>query len=52
MAAPASAPKKKRAQWPCPAAAVKLVIEGAAVKIVRGADAGVIAAVTDALKTR
>jgi transposase len=45
------APKKKRSRRTRPeAAAVELVIDGVAVKIARGADAGVIAAVIDALK--
>lgn len=50
--APAAAPKKKRVRRSRPGAAVELVIDGVAVKIARGADAGVIAAVIDALKTR
>lgn len=50
--APAPAPKKKRVRRPRSGAAVELVIDGVAVKIARGADAGVIAAVIDALKTR
>ena len=46
------APKKKRSRRARPeAAAVELTIDGVAVKIARGADAGVIAAVIDALKT-
>ncbi len=44
-------PKRKRAQRSRSAAAIELVIDGVAVKIARGADAGVIAAVIDALKT-
>lgn len=47
-----AAPKKKRMRRARPAAAVELVIDGVAVKIARGADAAVIAAVIDALKTR
>lgn len=47
----APAPKKKRVRRTRPAAAaVELEIDGVAVKIARGADAGVIAAVIDALK--
>jgi transposase len=46
------APKKQRSRRArSDAAAVELVIDGVAVKIARGADAGVIAAVIDALKT-
>ena len=45
------ASKKKRVQRARQAAAVELEIDGVAVKIARGADAGVIAAVIDALKT-
>lgn len=48
----AVAPKKKRTRRAGRPAAVELVIDGVAVKIARGADAGVIAAVIDALKTR
>ena len=48
----AVAPKKKRTRRVRPVAAVELVIDGVAVKIARGADAAVIAAVIDALKTR
>lgn len=52
MAATQPAPKKKRSpRTRLEAAAVELVIDGVAVKIARGADAGVIAAVIDALKT-
>ena len=47
----ASAPKRKRVRRAQSAAAVELEIDGVAVKIARGADAGVIAAVIDALKT-
>ncbi len=43
--------KKKRVQRARQAAAVELEIDGVAVKIAQGADAGVIAAVIDALKT-
>ncbi len=46
------APRKKRTRRVRSAAAVELVIDGVAVKIARGADATVIAAVIDALKTR
>lgn len=45
-------PKKKRIRQARPAAAVELVIDGVAVKIARGADAAIIAAVIDALKAR
>lgn len=45
-------PKNTRARRTRPGAAVELEINGVAVKIARGADAGVIAAVIDALKTR
>ena len=47
-------PKRKRTRRARSAgtAAVELVIDGVAVKIARGADAAVIAAVIDALKTR
>lgn len=48
----APAPKKKRVWRPRPGAAVELVIAGVVVKIARGSDAGVIAAVIDALKTK
>ena len=48
---PVPVPKRKRAQRSRSAAAIELVIDGVAVKIARGADAGVIAAVIDALKT-
>ena len=49
--APQPAPRKKRSRRTrAEAAAVELVIDGVAVKIARGADAGVIAAVIDALK--
>ena len=52
MTAAVPAPKKKRSRHTRPeAAAIELVIDGVAVKIARGADAGVIAAVIDALKT-
>ena len=45
--------KKRRSRRMRPeAAAVELTIDGVAVKIARGADAGVIAAVIDALKIR
>ncbi len=52
-ATPAPAPKQKRVRRARSAgpAAVELEIDGVAVKIARGADAGVIAAVIDALKT-
>ena len=43
--------RKRRARRAQEAAAVELEIDGVAVKIARGADAGVIAAVIDALKT-
>lgn len=46
------APKKKRTRRVRSTAVVELVIDGVAVKIARGADAAVIAAVIDALKTR
>jgi len=45
-------PRKQRSRRARSPAAVELVIDGVAVKIARGADAGVIAAVIDALKTR
>lgn len=46
------APRKKRSRRTrAEAAAVELEIDGVAVKIARGADAGVIAAVIDALRT-
>jgi transposase len=48
-AAPAPARKVKRRRRP-PAAAMELEIDGVAVKIARGADAGMIAAVIEALK--
>ena len=52
MAATQPAPRKKRSRRArAEAAAVELTIDGVAVKIARGADAGVIAAVIDALKT-
>ena len=52
MTATVPAPRKKRSRRTRPeAAAVELEIDGVAVKIARGADAGVIAAVIDALKT-
>ena len=47
----AAAPRNKRVRRAHAAAAVELEIDGVAVKIARGADAGVIAAVIDALKT-
>ena len=51
-AAPEPVLKKKRSRRArSEAAAVELDIDGVAVKIARGADAGVIAAVIDALKT-
>lgn len=53
VATPVPAPKRKRvrrARSSVPAA-IELEIDGVAVKIARGADAGVIAAVIDALKT-
>ena len=43
--------RKRRARREWEATAVELEIDGVAVKIARGADAGVIAAVIDALKT-
>ena len=53
VAVPPPAPKKRRSRRVRPeAAAVELVIDGVAVKIARGADAAVIAAVIDALKIR
>ena len=45
------APRKRRARRAREATAVELEIDGVSVKIARGADAGVIAAVIDALKT-
>jgi transposase len=51
VALAAPVPKRKRVRRSHQAAAVELVIDGVAVKIARGADAGVIAAVIDALKT-
>ena len=53
-AAAAAAPvaRKKRVARSRSAAVVELVIDGVAVKIARGADAGVIGAVIDALKAR
>jgi len=45
-------PRKQRSRRARSPAAVELVIDGVAVKIARGADARVIAAVIDALKTR
>jgi transposase len=45
------APRKRRARRTREATAVELEIDGVSVKIARGADAGVIAAVIDALKT-
>ena len=50
-AAAAPLPGKKRVERSRSAAAVELIIDGVAVKIARGADAGVIAAVIDALKS-
>ena len=51
MTATVPAPGKKRSRRTRPeAAAVELEIDGVAVKIARGADAGVIAALIDALK--
>ena len=53
VAVPKPAPKKRRSRRVRPeAAAVELTIDGVAVKIARGADAVVIAAVIDALKIR
>ena len=52
VTAAAPAPRKKRTRRVRSAAAVELVIDGVAVKIARGADTAVIAAVIDALKTR
>lgn len=52
VAAAVVSPKKKRMRSVLPAAAVEPAIDGVAVKIARGADAAVIAAVIDALKTR
>lgn len=43
-------PPRRRARRPCADGMVELEIDGVAVKIGRGADAGVIAAVIDALK--
>ena len=53
-ATPVPAPMRKRVRRTRAAvsAAVELEIDGVSVKIARGADAGVIAAVIDALKTR
>lgn len=51
VAAATPVPRKKRVGRSRSAAAVELVIDGVAVKIARGADAGVIGAVIDALKT-
>lgn len=51
MMASMPASKKKRMRR-APAAAIELMIDGVVVKIGRGADAAVIAAVIDALKTR
>ena len=45
------APRKRRARRAREATAVELEIDGVSVKIARGAEAGVIAAVIDALKT-
>ena len=50
--APVSTRKRVRRARAAVPAAVELEIDGIAVKIARGADAGVIAAVIDALKTR
>ena len=47
----APAVRKRRARRVREATAVELEIDGVSVKIARGADAGVIAAVIDALKT-
>ena len=47
----APAVRKRRARRAREATAVELEIDGVSVKIARGADAGVIAAVIDALKT-
>ena len=44
------APRKRRARRAREATAIELEIDGVSVKIARGADAGVIAAVIDALK--
>lgn len=52
VAVAAPVPRKKRVGRSRSAAAVELVIDGVAVKIARGADAGVIGAVIDALKSR
>ena len=54
VAPPVPAPKRKRVRRTRSAAstAVELEIDGVAVKIASGADAGVIAAVIDALKSR
>lgn len=52
VTAVAPVPKRRRAGRTRSAAAVELEINGVTVKIARGADAGVIAAVIDALKTR
>lgn len=49
--APVRGRRKRRPRRAQEAAAVELEIDGVAVKIARGADAGVIAAVIDALKT-
>jgi transposase len=48
---PAPTARKRRARRARETAAVELEIDGVSVKIARGADAGVIAAVIDALKT-
>ena len=45
------APRKRRARRAREATAIELEIDGVSVKIARGADVGVIAAVIDALKT-
>ncbi|MBX9883310.1 MAG: transposase [Sphingomonas sp.] len=51
VAPPASKRKPVRRTQPAPVPVVELEIDGVAVRIARGADAGVIAAVIDALKT-
>jgi transposase len=51
-ASAASMPGKRRSRRSRTVAAVELEIDGVVVKIARDADAGVIAAVIDALKTR
>lgn len=52
VTAAVAAPKRKRMRRARSAAVVELMIDGVALKIARGADAAVIAAVIDALKTR